>query len=72
MVSAELGSSSRSDDPDAAGEDELSLSFVGVPLALMSINTDAASSSWTCWCFEMRSFDVTCHCGVCSHLSSVY
>lgn len=34
----------------------------------MARRTDAASSNWTCWCFEMRSFDVTDHSGVCSHL----
>lgn len=34
----------------------------------IATRTDAASRSWTCWCFEMRSFDVRDHSGVCSHL----
>jgi hypothetical protein len=34
----------------------------------IATKTDAASSSCTCWCFEMRSFDVSDHSGVCSQL----
>ena len=69
MVSVELISSScGSDDPDAAGDAESSLSIAEGPSLFMATSTDAASRSWTCWCFEMSSFDVNCHSGVCSHL----
>jgi hypothetical protein len=36
----------------------------------MATKTDAASSNCTCWCFEISSLEVYCHCGVCSHLSA--
>jgi hypothetical protein len=77
VVSAELRSCP-SENPDAAGDAEswsLAKSLAesgGVVASLASLfmarSTDAASSSWTCWCFEMSSFDVTDHSGVCSHL----
>lgn len=37
-------------------------------LWFMVSRTLAASRSCTCWCFEMRSFEVYDHSGVCSHL----
>lgn len=61
VVSVELKScSSRiSEEPDAAGED-VSLSLA-VPSAFIATKTEAASRSWTCWCFEMSNFEVYCH-----------
>lgn len=62
----ELSSSSRmSDEPEAAGEEELSLSLG--PSWFIATSTEAASRSWTCWCFDISNFDVYCHSGVCSH-----
>lgn len=64
-----MPSSRRSDEPEAAGEaDDWSLSAAGVPSAFMETRTEAASSSCTCWCFEIRSFEVMAHSGVCSQL----
>lgn len=75
MVSAELmSSSSLLSKPDAAGEaDELSLSLIlpASPVAaspFIATSTEAASSNWTCWCFDIKSLDVYCHSGVCSQL----
>lgn len=49
VVSAELGSSSRiSEDPEAAGDEELSLSLVALPSEFMATKTEAASRSCTC------------------------
>ena len=49
VVSAELDPSScKSDEPDAAGEAELSLSFVGGASAFIATSTLAASRSCTC------------------------
>lgn len=31
-------------------------------------STVAASRSWTCWCFDIRSLEVYDHAGSCSHL----
>lgn len=72
MVSLELKSSSRMpEEPDAAGEDESSLSPPSLPSWFMATRTEAASRSWTCWCFEMSSFEVYCHWGVCSQLEGI-
>jgi hypothetical protein len=35
---------------------------------VMLHKTEAASSSCTCWCLEIRSLDVTAQAGSCSHL----
>lgn len=76
-MSAELRSCT-SENPDAPGDAEswsLAKSLAesgGVVASLASLfmarSTEAASSSCTCWCFEMSSFEVTDHSGVCSHL----
>ena len=77
VVSAELypSSSGRPDEPEAAGEaEELSLSdgfdLSRSPTASRFIptRTDAASSNWTCWCFDISNFEVNAHSGVCSQL----
>lgn len=65
VVSVELKPSRRSDEPEAAGDAESSLSSL---ILFMARRTEAASSSWTCWCLEMSSLDVYCHSGVCSQL----
>ena len=74
-MSAELSPSRGSEDPDAAGDAESwselkSLADGGGvgPSWFIATRTDAASSNWTCWCFEINSFDVYDHSGVCSHL----
>jgi hypothetical protein len=61
----ELRSSRMSDEPEAGGEAESSLSSL---ILFMATRTEAASSSWTCWCLEMSSLEVYCHSGVCSQL----
>lgn len=48
VVSAELRSSSRSDEPDAAGEDDWSLSLVGIASPFIATRTEAASRICTC------------------------
>lgn len=55
--------------------DAVDTAGVGFPLlsstngdGFMETRIDAASRSWTCWCLEMRSFEVSDHSGVCSHL----
>lgn len=80
VVSAELRSLWISEYPEAAGEAE-SWSLAKKsrvesggdaealrPLFIVT-STDAASRSWTCWCFEMSSLEVRDHSGVCSHLA---
>ena len=37
-------------------------------IGFMETRMEAASSSCTCWCLEMSSFEVSDHSGVCSHL----
>jgi hypothetical protein len=80
-VSAELWRSAWSEYPDAAGDrDSTSLgkslddSGGVAELSLfgpfMATRTEAASSNWTCWCLEIKSFEVKDHSGVCSHLAS--
>ena len=50
----------------------MALSFTtGIPFEFIVIKTEAASSSCTCWCLEMSSFEVKDHSGVCSHLLHV-
>src|SRR5436305_14719751 len=76
LVSAELRSSRGSDEPEKPGDaDEPSLSCScggsgggDVLSTFMVTKTLAASRSWTCWCLEMRSLEVTAHAGSCSHL----
>ncbi len=72
VVSAELKVSSLgSDEPEAAGEEELSPSGYLIASSsgwFMVTSTEAASSSCTCWCFEISSLEVYAHSGVCSHL----
>lgn len=60
--------------PESTGDaDEPSLSRVeescSGPSTFMVQRTEAASSSCTCWCFEISSFDVIAHAGSCSHLT---
>jgi hypothetical protein len=71
VVSVELirSSSCGSDEPEAAGDDELSLSTPDAASWFIATRTEAASRSCTCWCFEISSFEVYCHSGVCSQLS---
>lgn len=66
VVSVELRPSRSSEIPDAVGEvDDRSESCVS---GFIFTKTVAASRSWTCWCLEMSSFEVTAHAGSCSHL----
>lgn len=64
VVSVELKPPRSSDIPDAVGEaDERSESPVaGISQSegswFMVTRTEAASSSWTCWCLEMSSLEV--------------
>ena len=55
--------------------DAVDTAGVGFPLlsstddnGFMETRIEAASRSWTCWCLEMRSLEVSDHSGVCSHL----
>lgn len=68
VVSTELWRSPDSEYPEAADEVEsnsLAESFaesggvvVSFSFTVMATSTEAASSSWTCWCLEMSNFEV--------------